>query len=251
MTAIVIKTNQEIKYLRESNRVVALLLQYLASIVRPGVTTAYLDHQAERFIYKHGAVPGFKGYMGYPATVCISINDEVVHGIPSPKRVIKEGDIVSIDAGVILKGFYGDAAITVPVGEVPPETRKLLQVTEEALYKGIEAAVVGNRVGDIGYAVQQWVEKHGFSVVRDYTGHGIGRKLHEPPQVPNYGERGKGILLRPGMTIAIEPMVNAGGFEVETMDDGWTVVTADHSLSAHFEHTIAIMEDGTEILSRP
>ena len=215
------------------------------------MTTAYLDHQAERFIHKHGAVPGFKGYMGYPATVCISINDEVVHGIPSPKRVIKEGDIVSIDAGVILKGFYGDAAITVPVGGVSPEARKLLQVTEESLYKGIEAAVVGNRVGDIGYAVQQWVEKHGFSVVRDYTGHGIGRKLHEPPQVPNYGERGKGALLRPGMTIAIEPMVNAGGFEVKTRNDGWTVVTADHSLSAHFEHTIAIMEDRTEILSRP
>ena len=236
--------------MRPGNRLVAQVLQKLREMIKPGVTTKELDQVAERSIRAAGATPAFKGYRGYPATLCVSINEEVVHGIPGPRQ-LQGGEIVSLDVGAYLNGYYGDAAITVPVGKVSEEVAKLLEVSQEALCKGIEEAKNGNRLLDISYAIQSWVEFHGFSVVRDFVGHGIGRDLHEDPQVPNFGAPHQGPRLRPGMVLAIEPMVNMGAWEVNILNDSWTVVTADRSLSAHFEHTIAITDGEADILSLP
>ncbi|HHP50895.1 MAG TPA: type I methionyl aminopeptidase [Moorella mulderi] len=247
---IILKTREEIKKMRVAGRIVAGVLELMGRHIRPGITTAELDQRAEEFIKKHGAQPAFKGYRGYPSTICASINEEVVHGIPGLRR-LKEGDIISTDVGVVKDGFYGDAAYTFPVGEVDEIKKNLLQVTLEALYEGIKKAVVGNRLSDISHAIQTHVESRGFSVVRDYVGHGIGAHLHEDPQVPNFGPPGFGPRLRPGMVLAIEPMVNVGTHEVVTKEDGWTVVTKDGKPSAHFEHTVAITEEGPQILTLP
>ena len=245
---VIIRSQREIEQLKKSNVIVAEVFEKLTGLIKPGITTKELDQVAEDYILLKGARPAFKGYRGYPATLCISINDEVVHGIPSQRR-LKEGDIVSLDAGVNYLGYFGDAAITFPVGEVDLEAKRLLEVTEKALYIGIEKAIVGNRLFDISYAIQSWVESHGFSVVRDFVGHGIGRELHEEPQIPNFGMPHQGPRLGKGMVFALEPMVNEGTYEVRVLSDGWTVVTADGKRSAHFEHTIAITDDGAEILS--
>jgi len=237
---IVCRSAAELARMREAGRLVGEVLTELASKVAPGVTTAELDELAERRILSAGATPAFKGYHGYPATICTSVNDEVIHGIPSSRRVLAEGDIVSIDVGVSLGGYFGDSAITLPVGRVSEEAATLLRVTEEALYKAIERARPGGRVSDIGHAVQQHVEAYGFSVVREFVGHGIGQQMHEEPQVPNYGEAGRGPRLAEGMVLAIEPMVNAGKPAVKVLADGWTAVTKDGRLSAHFEHTVAV-----------
>ena len=248
---IVLKTGRELKIMREACRISAEALKLAGSAVEPGVTTAELDKIAEQYILSQGAVPNFKNYNGYPATACISINNEVIHGIPSKKRVIKAGDIVSIDLGAKFEGYHGDNAATFACGDVSEEAKRLMDATRESLYEGIAAAVSGGRLGDIGAAVQQYVEKRGYSVVRQFVGHGIGTKLHEAPEVPNFGTHGRGIRLMPGMTLAIEPMVNMGGFDVMVMPDGWTVLTKDGSLSAHFEHTIVITPDGPQILTKP
>ncbi len=247
---IIIKSQNEIKKIAESCRIVAEVLESLKSFVKEGVSTAEIEGFVEGQILKKKAIPAFKGYRGYPSSVCLSVNDRVVHGIPSSRIELKRGDIISVDLGVLLNGFYGDAAITLPVGEISEDAKRLLRVTEEALYIGISKAVVGNRVSDISSAIQQHVETSGFSVVRAFVGHGIGRFLHEDPQVPNFGAPGKGVRLREGMTIAIEPMVNAGSPDVRILDDGWTAVTADGSLSAHFEHTIAITKNNPLILTK-
>src|SRR6202163_4575988 len=248
--AIVCKSAAEIEKMRQSGRIVRQVLDYVRGLVAPGVTTMDLERAAEKKINELGAKPAFKGYYDYPCVLCTSVNEEIVHGIPSEKRVLREGDIVSIDCGVVLDGYYGDAAITVPVGNaVKPELQKLLEVTEESLYRGIEQARIGNSVGDVGAAVQEFVEAAGFSVVREFVGHGIGTKLHEDPQVPNYGVRDHGLKLREGMVIAIEPMVNAGGASVRVLDDKWTAVTQDGKPSAHFEHCVAITKDGPVILT--
>lgn len=218
-------------------------------MVEPGKTTEELNEVAEKLIQEWGAVPAFKGYRGFPKSICASINEEVVHGIPSLSRKLNIGDIVSIDVGIYKCGYYGDSAVTIPVGEISPSAKKLLQVTQEALRRGIDRARVGYRLFDISYAVQSYVEKEGFSVVRDFVGHGIGKEMHEDPQVPNFGEPGRGLRLKAGMVLAIEPMVNAGGPEVMVLPDRWTVVTRDGSLSAHFEHTVAITEEGPQILT--
>lgn len=246
---ILIKTPAELARMREAGRIVAGVLARLRREVAPGVTTGDLDRIAEEEIRQAGGVPAFKGYRGFPASICTSVNDEVVHGIPSPRRVLREGEIVSLDVGVALDGFYADAALTVPVGRIGPDARRLLRVTEEALWAGIRAAREGARLGDVSHAVQRHVERHGYSVVREYAGHGIGRQMHEDPWVPNYGRPGRGPVLRRGMTLAIEPMVNAGRHEVYTLPDGWTVKTRDGSLSAHFEHTVAVAGDAPEILT--
>jgi methionyl aminopeptidase len=245
---ITIRTQKEIEIMRKSNRLVAQVLQKLRGAIKPGITTTELDEIAEFSIKEAGAIPAFKGYRGYPATLCASVNEEVVHGIPGP-RTLREGDIVSLDLGAYLYGYYGDAAITVPVGTINEEAKKLLKVTEEALYRGIEQAKSGNRLFDISHAIQSWVEPFGFSVVRDFVGHGIGRNLHEEPQVPNFGPPHQGPRLSPGMVLAIEPMINVGTWEVKILKDGWTVVTSDRSLSAHFEHTIAITDGRPDILT--
>jgi methionyl aminopeptidase len=245
---VIIKSLREIEQLKRSNAMVAEVFEKLRSMIVPGITTRELDQVAEEYILSKGARPAFKGYRGFPATLCISINDEVVHGIPGQRR-LKEGDIVSLDVGVNYVGYFGDAAITLPVGEVDPEAKRLLEVTERALYIGIENAKTGNRLFDISYAIQSWVESHGFSVVRDFVGHGIGRELHEEPQIPNFGTPHQGPRLEKGMVFALEPMVNEGTHEVRVLSDGWTVVTADGKRSAHFEHTIAITDDEAEILS--
>jgi methionyl aminopeptidase len=245
---VIIKSPREIEQLRRSNAMVAEVFEKLRGMIIPGITTRELDQVAEEFILLKGARPAFKGYRGFPATLCISINDEVVHGIPGQRR-LKEGDIVSLDVGVNYIGYFGDAAITLPVGEVDPEAKRLLEVTKKALYIGIEKAKAGNRLFDISYAIQSWVESHGFSVVRDFVGHGIGRELHEEPQIPNFGTPHQGPRIEKGMVFALEPMVNEGTHEVRVLSDGWTVVTADGKRSAHFEHTIAITDDGAEILS--
>lgn len=234
----------------EAGRVVALTLQELERAIGPGVSTAELDALAEDFIRRRGAKPAFKGLYGFPASICTSINDQVVHGIPGPRR-LNAGDIISIDVGAEVNGFYGDAAATFPVGEISDEAARLLQVTREALHKGIEKAVAGNRLSDISYAVQSHVESYGFSVVRDFVGHGIGSKMHEEPQIPNFGPPGRGPRLEEGMTLAIEPMVNEGTYEVLILGDNWTVVTMDGKLSAHFEHTVAVRDGAAEILTRP
>jgi methionyl aminopeptidase len=248
---IQLKTPAEIARIREACLVVHEILEELARAAVPGVTTAELDRLAASLTREKGATPAFLGYHGYPASLCISVNDEVVHGIPSQRRVLRDGDIVGLDFGVVKDGFYGDAARTVPVGRASPDAMRLLEVTREALLAGVAAAVVGGHVGDIGAAVQGHVEGRGFSVVREFVGHGIGRRLHEPPQVPNFGRPGGGKRLDPGLVLAIEPMVNAGNADVELLDDGWTAVTADGSLSAHFEHTVAVTENGPEILTLP
>ena len=237
---ITCRSAAEIARMRPANRLVAQVLEALEAVVAPGVTTADLDVLAERMVRDGGAVPAFKGYRGFPATLCTSVNAEVVHGIPSPKRVLTDGDIVSIDIGVKLDGFFGDSAVTVPVGKVPDRTRELLKVTRESLERGISQVKVGGRVSDIGHAVQQWVEAHGFSVVREFVGHGIGEQLHEEPPIPNFGSPGRGAKLAEGMVLAIEPMVAMGRHEVRVLGDGWTAVTKDGSLAAHFEHTVAV-----------
>lgn len=235
--------------MRQAGRIVAQILEEMCQMVKPGVTTGELDGHAEARIRELGAKPAFKGYHGFPSCVCISVNHEVVHGIPSPKRVLKEGDIVGLDFGVNLEGWYGDSARTVAVGRISSEAQRLIDATQKSLELGIAECRAGNRVFDIGHAVQSYVEKQGYSVVREFVGHGIGRALHEEPQVPNFGPKGKGTVLKPGMVLAIEPMVNAGKHEVQVLADGWTAVTADRSLSAHFEHTVAITPEGPEILT--
>ncbi len=249
--AIVCKSAAEIERMRHSGRIVRQVLDEVRSMVAPGVTTMDLERAAEKKIAELGAKPAFKGYFDYPCVLCTSVNEEIVHGIPSEKRALKDGDIVSIDCGVVLDGYYGDAAITVPVSDaVKPELRKLLTVTEESLYRGIDQALIGNSVGDVGAAVQEHVEAAGFSVVREFVGHGIGTRLHEEPQVPNFGARGHGAKLREGMVLAIEPMVNYGKPETRVLGDKWTAVTVDGSFSAHFEHCVAVTKDGPVILTR-
>jgi methionyl aminopeptidase len=247
---IVCRSSSEIEKLRRVNQLVAQVLAELRRMAVPGVTTQDIDCEAERLVRAEGAEPAFKGYHGYPATVCVSANEQVVHGIPS-KRPLVEGDILSIDMGAKLDGFFGDCAVTVPIGRVSPEATELLRVTEEALFHGIEAVKPGARVSDIGAAVQQHVEAHGFSVVREFVGHGIGTSLHEEPQIANYGPGGRGPRLAEGMVLAIEPMVNAGKPAVKVLSDGWTAVTRDGSLSAHFEHTVVVAATGCEILTLP
>jgi len=246
---IILKSRSEIEKMRKSNTIVAVILEELRKKIRPGVKTIELDRLSEELALKKGARPAFKGYRGYPYSLCASVNSEVVHGMPSDKE-LKEGDIVSLDFGILNDGYYGDAAVTVPVGEISPAAKRLLRVTEEALYRGIAEVKAGNRIGDISAAIQGHVEASGYSVVRDLVGHGIGKSLHEDPQVPNYGSSGRGVELKPGMVFAIEPMVNEGSYRVEILRDGWTVVTADGKLSAHFEHSVAITENGPVILSR-
>lgn len=247
---IYIKSRDEIARIRESNQIIAEALIHIEGFVKPGVSTADLDQEIESFILKKKAKPSFKGLYGFPAAACISVQDEVVHGIPSKNRLLKEGEIVGIDVGVELKGYFGDAAFTFPVGRIDDSLKKLLRVTEESLYLGIEKALPENRVGDIGSAVQKHVEAHSFGVVRDLVGHGVGRKPHEDPQIPNFGSPGQGAPLKPGMVIAIEPMVNMGTYEVFFADDNWTVKTGDGKASAHFEHSVAITENGPLILSK-
>jgi methionyl aminopeptidase len=247
---IILKSLQEIEKIRKAGLVVAQTLDELRTMVRPGINTQALDEFAERFIRQAGATPAFKGYRGYPKTLCTSINSEVIHGIPAKAVVLKQGDILSVDVGAIVDGFYGDAAITIPVGAVTSEAERLIRVTEESLYRGIAQATAANRLYDISEAVQAHVESHGFSVVREYVGHGIGRSLHEDPQIPNFGAHGQGPRLKAGMVLAIEPMVNAGAGATIVKEDKWTAVTADGSLSAHFEHTVAIMPDGPWILTK-
>lgn len=246
---IILKLPDEIEKLRTSNLIVAEILGELRERIKPGVTTSELDSHSEELSRKKRVKPAFKGYRGYPYALCTSVNGEVVHGMPSDRPLVS-GDILSLDFGVNYKGYFGDAAITVPVGAVSAEAMRLLKVTEAGLYDAIEQAEAGNRLGDVSAAVQERVESAGFSVVRDFVGHGIGRSLHEDPQIPNYGVRGRGVELRPGMVLAIEPMVNEGSYEVRVLPDGWTVVTRDGKLSAHFEHSVAITENGPDILSR-
>ncbi|HDP24362.1 MAG TPA: type I methionyl aminopeptidase [Deltaproteobacteria bacterium] len=245
---IILKNQEEIAVMREANRIIALLFQHLEPMIQPGITTEELDREAELFIRSHNAVPAFKGYRGFPATLCTSINEEVVHGIPG-QRPLRDGDIASIDVGALYKGFYSDSARTFAVGSVSSKAQDLMKATERALTEGIGQAVPGNHLFDISAAVQEVVESRGFSVVRDFVGHGIGRSMHEEPQIPNFGKKGTGPLLREGMTLAIEPMVNAGTWKVLILKDGWTAVTADRSLSAHFEHSIAVTSNGPMILS--
>jgi methionyl aminopeptidase len=246
---IVCRSAAELAKMREAGRLVGEVLTLLASAVAPGVTTGDLDALAEQKIRDAGATPAFKGYHGYPATICASVNDEVIHGIPSGRRVLQEGDIISIDVGASLNGYFGDSAVTLAVGHISEQAATLLRVTEEALYKAIEQARPGGRISDIGHAVQQHVEAYGFSVVREFVGHGIGQQMHEEPQVPNYGEPGRGPRLAEGMVLAIEPMVNAGKPAVKVLPDGWTAITKDRSLSAHFEHTVAVTAGAPWILT--
>jgi len=251
MGQVELKNKDEIALMRDAGRIVSEILDALQTAVAPGITTWDLDGIAEDLIFRKGAKPAFKGYLGFPCCLCASVNQEVIHGIPSKKKKLAEGDLIKLDFGVVYKGFYGDSARTVPVGRISDEAQRLIEATRESLHQGIAAVQVGNRIGDIGYAVQTLVEKRGFSVVRDFVGHGIGKKLHEQPQVPNFGERGTGMKLRPGMVLAIEPMVNAGTHKVEILDDDWTAVTLDRKLSAHFEHTVVVTENGPEVLTRP
>ena len=248
---IVLKTSRELAIMREAGRISAMALKVAGEAVEPGVSTWEIDRVARKYIESQGAVPSFLGYGGFPASACISVNNVVIHGIPSKRQIIKAGDIVSIDIGAMFEGFNGDNAYTFPCGDIAPEAQRLLDATRESLYEGIKQATAGNRLGDIGSAVQRYVEARGYSVVRDFVGHGVGAKLHEDPSVPNYGTPGRGVRLLPGMTIAIEPMVNQGRHEVQVQKDGWTTVTRDGKLSAHFEHTVAITPDGPVILTKP
>src|SRR4030066_2440012 len=247
---IILKAQQEIAKMASAGRIVAEVLEGLKNLVKPGTTTLELDEFTEEFLRKKGAKPAFKGYRDYPATICASINNQVVHGIPSDKVVLKNGDIISIDIGAVIDGFYGDAAITLPVGDISTEASRLLKITEAALYEGIKMAVAGRRLSDISNAVQSCVEGNGYSVVRDFVGHGIGQSLHEEPQIPNFGRAGEGPRLKTGMTLAIEPMVNMGRCEIQILGDNWTAVTKDGSLSAHFEHTIVVTDNAPEILTK-
>jgi len=247
--AVVLKSSQEIEKMRRAGQVVREVLELVRSRVKPGATTFDLEKAAQERLNELGVKAAFKGYHGFPCVLCTSVNSEVVHGIPSPKRVLKQGDIVSVDFGVVIDGYYGDAAITVPVGKVTPDAERLLKVTEASLQAGIAVVRPGATLGDVGAAVQKVVEREGFSVVRDFVGHGIGAQMHEEPQVPNFGEAGRGMKLRAGMVIAIEPMVNAGKPDVVVLDDGWTAVAKDGSMSAHFEHTVAVTPTGARILT--
>lgn len=248
-TSIILKSPREIELMRSAGTIVARTLAMLREHVAPGVTTADLDRLADAAVRKEKAIPSFKGYRNYPASVCLSVNEQVVHGIPG-KRALKEGDIISIDLGVIYQGYQGDSAITVGVGAISPEAEQLLVDTRVALDTGIRHVVSGRHLGDISYAIEVFAREHGYGLVREYVGHGIGRAMHEDPQVPNFGEPGKGPQLKPGMTLAIEPMLNIGGDETERLSDGWTVITKDRSLSAHFEHTIAVTSNGPDILTK-
>lgn len=245
---IIIKSDMEISYMRSAGRVVAETLAMLEKVIKPGITTAEIDKLAEEFILTHGAKPSFKGYGGFPASICASVNDVVIHGIPG-RTVLQEGDIISVDCGAILNGYHGDAARTYPVGNISKEAQQLIDVTKESFFKGIEKAVVGNKLTDISAAIQRYAESYGYSVVRDFVGHGIGKSMHEDPQVPNYGTAGKGPKLVHGMVLAIEPMINIGTYKVKVKPDGWTVVTSDGKLSAHYENTVAITNNGAEILT--
>lgn len=246
----VLKNKWEIEILRKANIIVMEILLSFKERVRPGISTFEFEELALELCEKKGVKPAFKGYRGYPYAVCVSVNEVIVHGMPKKEKILKEGDIVSFDFGVVYEGYVGDAALTVGVGEISDKAKKLLKVTEEALYKGIEKAHFGNRIGDISYAIQKHVESNGFNVIREFVGHGVGRQLHEPPEVPNFGKPGKGPKIEIGMVLAIEPMVSAGSPEVEILEDGWTAVTKDRSLAAHFEHSVAITPQGPEILSR-
>lgn len=246
---IILKTEHEIKRIEKACKIVAYVLSTVKEIIKPGITTSDIEDFITGILREKKAVAAFKGYRGYPASACISVNECVIHGVPSRSKRLKDGDIVGIDIGVYLDGFYGDGAYTFPVGKISESAKRLLRVTEEALYRGIENAVVGNRVSDISSAIQEHVEAHGYSVVRNFVGHGIGRSLHEEPQIPNYGKPGQGARLKSGMTLAVEPMVNAGSHEVMILNDGWTAVTSDGSLSAHFEHTIVVSKEGPNILT--
>ena len=247
---IVCRSAAELERMREAGRLVGEVLTELSAAVAPGVTTGDLDAMAEKRIRQAGATPAFKGYHGYPATICASVNDEVIHGIPSQRRILKDGDILSLDMGVVLDGYYGDSAITVPVGAISESAQRLLKVTEEALELAIEKVRLGNRLGDVSATVQQFAENNGYSVVREFVGHGIGKSMHEEPQVPNFGQPGHGPLLKEGMVFAIEPMVNAGGPAVRVLADNWTAVTVDGQLSAHFEHMVAVTHNGPDVLTR-
>lgn len=247
---VTLKSSRELKLMREAGRIVAMVLADMAEAVAPEVTTAELNERAERLIRKMGATPSFKGYHGYPAAICASVNEQIVHGIPDGRR-LKEGDIISVDVGTIYKGYQGDAAVTLPVGRISAEAQALLDVTREALFVGIAQSRAGLRTGDISAAIQKFVEARGFSVVREYTGHGIGSAMHEDPQIPNFGRPGTGYILKAGMTFALEPMVNAGTWKTRVLSDGWTVITEDEKLSAHFEHTVAVTEGEPEILTLP
>jgi methionyl aminopeptidase len=246
---IELKSAREIALMRRGGHILAEVMDRLRDSVKPGVSTLEIDRDVEEFILAQGATPAFKGYRGFPATVCVSINEEVVHGIPSSQRRVKEGDIVGLDLGCIVDGYYADCAFTLAVGEVPSRVRALLDVTRESLERGIAECRPGRRLSDVSHAIQSHVEGHGFAVVRAFVGHGIGRALHEEPQVPNFGDPGRGPQLRPGMVLAIEPMVTMGSWEVRILDDGWTAVTKDGSLAAHFEHTIAVTESGPDVLT--
>ncbi|WP_312693905.1 type I methionyl aminopeptidase [Caproiciproducens sp.] len=248
---IVLKTSRELKFMREAGRVSSRALKLAGEMVEPGVSTWEIDRAVRRYIEEQGAKPTFLGYGGFPASACISVNDVVIHGIPHKGKIIKQGDIVSIDIGATFEGFVGDNAWTFPCGEVSPQAQSLMDATRESLFEGIKAATAGNRIGDVGSAVQRYAEARGYSVVRDFVGHGVGAKMHEDPSVPNYGTPGRGVRLLPGMTIAIEPMINQGVKEVKTLADGWTTVTADGKLSAHFEHSVAITPEGPVILTLP
>jgi len=247
---MLLKSPRELQHMRAAGRILAEVKERLKALVKAGASTKEIDDDVEAFILSRGAKSAFKGYRGYPATVCTSINDEVVHGIPSAKRKLKEGDIIGLDLGCIVEGYYADCAISLPVGSVPARVQELLDVTRESLDKAIVQCRTGNRLGDVSHAVQSHVESHGFAVVRAFVGHGIGKQLHEEPQVPNFGEAGRGPLLKAGMALAIEPMVTMGSWEVRVLEDRWTAVTADGSLAAHFEDTIAITDDGPEVLTR-
>ncbi len=247
---IVLKTTRELSLMKEACVIAAGALKAAGEAVEPGVSTEEINRIAHNFITKNGAIPTFKGYSGYPAATCISINDEVIHGIPSKKRIIRAGDIVSIDVGATFNGYVGDNAATFAAGDISPEAQRLCDTTRESLYEGIKAAVAGGRIGDIGSTIQRYCEERGFSVVREFTGHGVGKQMHEDPSVPNFGTPGRGVRLLPGMTIAIEPMINMGGAGIRQLPDGWTIKTKDGSLSAHFEHTIAITSNGPVILTK-
>ncbi|MBI3625687.1 MAG: type I methionyl aminopeptidase [Candidatus Rokubacteria bacterium] len=248
---IILKSPREIALMRAAGQILAEVMERLRAFVKPGISTAEIDREVESFLASRGAKPAFKGYRGFPATVCTSINEEVVHGIPSPHRRLREGDIIGLDLGCVVDGYYADCAFTLAVGEVPPRVQELLDVTRESLDRAVDQCRPGRRLGDISHAVQEHVERHGFSVVRAFVGHGIGRELHEDPQIPNFGEPGRGPVLKPGMVLAIEPMVTMGSWEVRILPDRWTAVTEDGSLAAHFEHTVAVSENGPDVLTRP
>ena len=247
---IMLKSPREIELMRRGGQVLAAVMTMLRGFVKPGMSTLEIDEEVEAFIVARGAKPAFKGYRGFPATVCISINEEIVHGIPSPHRRVKEGDIVGLDLGCIVEGYYADCAFTMAIGEIPPRVHELLDVTRQSLELAIEQCRPGQRLSDVSHAVQEHVEAHGFGIVRAFVGHGIGRNLHEDPQIPNFGEPGRGPQLKPGMVLAIEPMVTMGSYDVKILDDGWTAVTRDGSLAAHFEHTIAVTDNGPDVLTR-